>query len=64
MRLYPAPRGPLNSSLASGVRMMPGLIVLMRAPRRPQCTASAITRSELPRVEILYAWRDSVTWSG
>jgi hypothetical protein len=33
--------------------MMPGLIVLTRAPRLPQRTASAITRSEFPRFEIL-----------
>ena len=45
----PAPRGPVSSSLASGVMMMPGLIVLTRAPRLPQRTASAITRSEFPR---------------
>jgi hypothetical protein len=37
--------------LASGVMMMPGLIVLIRAPRLPQRTASAITRNELPRFE-------------
>jgi hypothetical protein len=30
---------------------IPGLIILMRAPRLPQRTASAITRSELPRFE-------------
>src|SRR5690242_14255407 len=28
--------------------MMPGLIVLIRAPRLPQRTASAITRREVP----------------
>jgi hypothetical protein len=33
MRRYPAPRGPESSSLASGVMMIPGLIVLIRAPR-------------------------------
>ena len=64
MRRYPAPRGPLSSSLASGVIMMPGLIVLTRAPRLPQRTASAITRSELPRFANWYACRESVTWSG
>ena len=37
--------------------MMPGLIVLTRAPRLPQRTASAITRSEFPRFEIWYARR-------
>ena len=31
---------------------MPGLIVFTRAPRLPQRTASAATRSELPRLEI------------
>ena len=31
--------------------MMPGLIVLTRAPRLPHRTASAITRSEFPRLE-------------
>ena len=36
---------------ASGVMTMPGLIVLMRAPRWPHRTASAITRSELPRLD-------------
>src|SRR3954447_23042007 len=44
--------------------MMPGLIVLTRAPRLPQRTASAITRSPLPRLEIWYACKGSVTWSG
>ena len=40
----PAPQGPdiLKSSFASGVRMMPGLIVLIRAPRSPHNTASAL----------------------
>ena len=38
--------------LASGVMMMPGLMVLIRAPRFPQRTASAITRNEFPRFEI------------
>lgn len=32
--------------------MMPGLIVLTRAPRFAQRTASAITRSALARLEI------------
>ena len=49
----PSPRGPVSSSLASGVMMMPGLIVLTRAPRLPQRTASAITRSEFPRLASL-----------
>jgi hypothetical protein len=35
--------------------MMPGLMVLTRAPRFPQRTASAITRREFPRFEIWYA---------
>jgi hypothetical protein len=35
MRRYPSPRGPVSSSLASGVKIMPGLIVLTRAPRLP-----------------------------
>src|SRR3954466_16265953 len=52
MRRYPSPRGPVSSSLASGVMMMPGLIALIRAPRLPQRTASAIARSEFPRFEI------------
>ena len=43
---------PLSSSFASGVMMIPGLIVLTRAPRLPQRTASAITRNEFPRFEI------------
>jgi hypothetical protein len=34
---------------------MPGLIVFTRAPRLPQRTASAATRSEFPRFEIWYA---------
>ena len=50
MRRYPSPRGPVSSSLASGVMMMPGLIVLIRAPRLPHRTASAMTRSEFPRL--------------
>lgn len=29
-----APRGPLSSSFASGVMMMPGLIVLIRADQK------------------------------
>jgi hypothetical protein len=49
IRRYPSPRGPVSSSLASGVMMIPELIVLIRAPRLPHRTASAITRSELPR---------------
>ena len=32
--------------------MMPGLMVLMRAPRFPHRTAPAITRRELPRFDI------------
>jgi len=44
--------GPVSSSLASGVMMMPGLIVFTLAPCLPQQTASAITRSELPRLEL------------
>src|SRR3954451_14685938 len=35
MRRYPSPRGPVSSSVASGVKMMPGLMVLIRAPRLP-----------------------------
>jgi hypothetical protein len=31
--------------------MMPGLIVFTRAPRLPHRTASALTRSEFPRLE-------------
>ena len=31
--------------------MMPGLIVLIEAPRLPQRTASAITRNEFPRFD-------------
>jgi hypothetical protein len=34
---------------------MSGLIVLTRASRFPDRTASAVTRSELPRFEIWYA---------
>jgi hypothetical protein len=33
--------------------MMPGLIVLMRAPRLPHHTASAMTRSEFARGELM-----------
>ncbi|NKA89918.1 hypothetical protein GO305_03547 [Ralstonia solanacearum] len=51
IRRYPAPRGPESSSFASGVMMMPGLMVLTRAPRLPQRTASAMTRSAFPRLE-------------
>ena len=50
IRRYPSPRGPASSSLASGVMTIPGLIVLILAPRSPHRTASAITRSELPRL--------------
>jgi hypothetical protein len=32
MRRYPSPWGPVSSSFASGVTMMPGLIVLIRPP--------------------------------
>jgi hypothetical protein len=56
--------GPESSSLASGVMMMPGLIVLTRASRLPQRTASAMTRSELPRFASWYACSESGTWSG
>ena len=35
---------------ASGVTMMPGEMELMRAPRRPHLTASAITRLTLQRL--------------
>jgi len=42
--------------------MIPGLMVLIRAPRLPHLTASAITRSELPRLETWYAYSESVTW--
>ena len=42
---------PVSSSLASGVITIPGLIVLIRARRFLQCTASAMTRSEFPRFE-------------
>ena len=51
----PAPLGPFNSSFASGVMIIPGLIVFTLAPRFPQRTASAITLSELPRLESWYA---------
>lgn len=43
--------------------MMPGLIVLIRALRFPQRTASALMRKEFPRFEIWYAWRESFTIS-
>jgi hypothetical protein len=32
--------------------MMPGLMVFTRAPRLPHLTASAMTRSELQRLDI------------
>jgi hypothetical protein len=35
IRRYPSPPGPVISSLAIGVKMMPGLIVLTRASRLP-----------------------------
>jgi hypothetical protein len=47
----PLERGPVSSSFASGVMMMPGLIVLTRVPRLPHRTASAITRSAFPRLD-------------
>ena len=39
----------LFAGIPHRVGAQPGLIVLIRAPRRSHCTASAITRSELPR---------------
>ena len=50
IRRYPPPRGPVNSSLARGVMMMPGLMVFTLAPRLAQRTASALTRSECPHL--------------
>ena len=44
IRWYPALPGPLISSCASGVRTMPGLMELTRAPRSPQRTLAACTR--------------------
>ena len=35
IRRYPSLRGPASSSLASGVMIIPGLIVFTRAPRFP-----------------------------
>src|SRR5271165_4571181 len=52
MRRYPAPRGPVSSSLASGVMMIPGLIVLTLAPRLPQRTASAMVPHFFPLDEV------------
>ena len=37
--------------------MIPGLIVFTRAPRLPHRTASAITRSEFPRLDSWYVKR-------
>ena len=51
IRRHPSPRGPVSSSRASGVMTMPGLVELTRAPRRPHRTASAWTRSALPRLD-------------
>lgn len=64
MRRYPSPRGPVSSSRASGVKMIPGLMALRRAPRFAHRTASAITRSEFPRFASWYACSGSVTRSG
>ena len=44
--------------------MMPGLMVLILAPRLAHRTASAITRSEFPRLASWLAFRESVTRSG
>jgi hypothetical protein len=41
--------------------MIPGLMVFTRAPRLAHRTASAITRSALPRLASWYAWSVSVT---
>src|SRR4051794_1665026 len=51
----PCAAWPGEFALRRGVTMMPGLIALTRAPRFPQRTASAITRSEFPRFAIWYA---------
>ncbi len=52
IRRQPAPRGPVSSSLASGVMMTPGLIVFSRAPRTPHLfAASHMTRGALPRFD-------------
>jgi hypothetical protein len=48
MRRYPSPRGPVSSSLASGVMTMPGLIALTRAPFLPQRTAM-LAHADPPR---------------
>jgi hypothetical protein len=44
---------PRSRQFVLGERVMTilGLIVLIRAPRLPQCTASAITRNEFARFE-------------
>ncbi len=42
----------VTDASVSGVMMIPGLMVLIRALRFPQRTASAITRNEFPRYEI------------
>jgi len=47
----PIPAGAGQFVIGERVMMMPGLIVLSRAPRLPHLTASAMTRSELPRLD-------------
>lgn len=44
------PPGPLNSSTAKGVTMMPGAMAFRRAPRLPHSTDCAITRFSLQRL--------------
>lgn len=56
--------GPLNSSIASGVTMIPGEMELMRAPFSPHLTASAITRFSLQRFAIWYVCSVSLIFSG
>jgi len=46
MRRYPSPRGLASSSLASGVKMMPGLMVLTREPRLTTRSATRLPDTE------------------
>src|SRR4051812_35508847 len=64
MAWSPAAPGPDISSWANGVRMMPGLMELTRAPRSLQVTPAPWTRRWLARLDNAYAYPELVTASG
>ena len=51
VRVVPNAVARHGAFLAKGVIMIPGLMVLILAPRLPQLTAAAFTRSELPLLD-------------